>query len=380
MDNVGVKVSFPRGSAAIAWMTVAGVLVVGLIDWLQGQPPDGVIDLGNAAGLVVFCLCAIGVAVGALLIAQRDLDEPALGAWGSVLVAATIAALIADPTYAVLLFAVPLVHIARRWKDPLRRRAIVAIFVLAVVLVSLENQSWGGNNLESAMVLFIALSMTTILGVVLGRLDTALTREADIARRDEREQLAAELHDSVGHSLLASSIQLRAAQALWDDDPPGAQRSIGLASRAVDEALVDTRIAVDTVRSKSARFSLRDALPDLVDRIATASLSVELSVDGDVESVDQLTQITLYRVAQEALTNVVRHSGASTVKMAYAMTNSNLTLTIGDDGVGFDADASAVHLGLRGLEERLQRVSGRLDVASDAAAGTMLTATVERVR
>lgn len=361
-------------------MTVIGVLVVGLFDWLQGRPPEGVIDLGDTAGLVVFSLCAIGVAVGALLVVKRDLDEPTRGVWTVVLAAATLAALIADPTYAVLLFAVPLVHIGRRWHDPLRRVAIGAVFVLAVVLVSLENQSWGGNNLESAMVLFIALSITTMLGVVLGHLDAALTREADIARRDEREQLAAELHDSVGHSLLASSIQLRTAEAFWDSDAAAAHRSVGLASRAVDDALVDTRIAVDTARSESGTFSLEDALPQLIDRIATPTLSVQLDVRGEVQAVDQLTQITLYRVAQEALTNVVRHSEASMVTVRHVADETEVALTIADDGVGFDAEATSVQMGLSGLEERLHRMNGRLAIKSDPGAGTSLTATIERTR
>ncbi len=370
--------SLSPSSKTIGSITVACVLVVGLTDWLQGAPPEGVIDVGDGAGLVLFGLSSMGVAVATLFATDRGIDEPAVGSWVVVLALATVASLLADPTYAVLLFAVPLVHIARRWPEPLRSRTIVAIFVLAVVLISLEDQSWGGNNLESAMILFIALLITTMLGSVLGRLDEARTSESASARLDERERLAGELHDSVGHSLLATSIQLRNARALWDTDMTGAQRSIQLASRAVDDALVDTRIAVDTIRSHSEPFSLTAALPELIDRIASPALSVELTLDGPVDSVDQLTQITLYRVAQEALTNVVRHADATAVTVHHSVSPTKAMLVIADDGKGYDVDADAVHLGIRGLEERLLRIEGQFDVTSEPGEGTTLSATIGR--
>ncbi len=376
VETFGMELSLTAGSKALAWLTVVAVLVVGLTDWLQGVPPEGVVSLGESLGLVVFALCAIGVAVGSSLVHDRGLAEPAKLAWAGVLALATLASLIADPTYAVLLFAIPLVHVARRWPEPLRRQAVIAILILAVVLVTLEDQSWGGNNLESALVLFIALLITTILGYVLGRLDEALLRESEFARLDEREQLAGELHDSVGHSLLATSIQLRNARALWDADAEGAQRSVELASRAVDDALVDTRIAVDTVRSRSDPFSLSRALPELIDRITSPTLTVELAEEGDGEAADQLTQITLYRVAQEALTNVVRHAQASTVRVVHTTTATETSLTVADDGRGFDADLGGATPGLRGLEERLRRIGGSLAIDSGHDRGTTLIATV----
>lgn len=371
-----MEFSLSDGSKAIATMTVAGVLVVGLFDWLMGSTPDGVIAIGDGPGLALFALCSTGVAIGALVATRRATDEPAIGHWVIIMTLATLAALLADPTYAVLLYAVPLVHIARRWSRPVRRPALVAIFVLAVVIVSLEDQSWGGNNLESAMVLFIALLITTMLGFALGGLDRARASESAFARLDERQQLAGELHDSVGHSLLATSIQLRNARALWDADAEGAFRSVGLASRAVDDALVDTRIAVDTIRSRAEPFSLTTALPELVDRMGSRSLDVELVLEGPIDSIDQLTQITLYRIAQEALTNVVRHADASAVKVHQTANEVEAVLAVTDDGKGFHADADAVHLGLRGLEERMQRIDGRLEVDSAVGRGTTVTAIV----
>lgn len=145
-----MRFSLSPGSKTIGSITVAGVLVVGLTDWLQGATPDGVIDVGDGTGLALFGLCSIGVAVGALVATERRVDEPVVGHWAIVMALATLASMLADPTYAVLLFAVPLVHIARRWPEPLRNRTIVTIFVLAAVLISLEDQpnanNWPANS------------------------------------------------------------------------------------------------------------------------------------------------------------------------------------------------------------------------------------------
>lgn len=378
MHNAVVGILPWDSSRAIAWLTVTGVLIVGLTDWLQGQPPVGVIALDEGSGLVVFIAASLGVELASGFVTDRAIGEPAVVPWSAVVVLAAIASMVSDPTYAVMLLAVPLVHIGRRWPDPVRRWATVGIFVFAAVLISLEDQSWARNNLETAMVQFLALLITSMLGRALGRLDHALARESEIARRDEREHLAAELHDSVGHNLLATSIQLRNAQALWGADTEGVLRSLDLAKRAVDDALVDTRIAVDSVRSRDERFSLAAALPELIERSTVPSLDVELTLTGPVDSVDQLTQITLYRVAQEALSNAVRHADATSIEVRHTAVTSMVTLAVVDDGCGFDVDAGAVNLGLRGLEERLHRVGGRLEVESKPGDGTTLTAIVEQ--
>ena len=128
--------------------------------------------------------------------------------------------------------------------------------------------------------------------------------------------------------------------------------------------------------SPGVHETLTAALPELIDRIASPALTVELTLDGPVDSVDQLAQITLYRVAQEALTNVVRHADASAVTVHHTASEAEATLVIADDGKGYDVNADAVHLGIRGLEERLQRIEGRLDVTSEHDEGTTLTATI----
>lgn len=367
-------------ASATAWLTGAGVLVAGFIDWFQGSSPQGVFALPKWIGLVVFVIAVLGTAACAFAATRRDALNGAIGLRVAAVALAAVAAMVGDPTYAVLLLAIPLVDTARRGQDSTRRAEIAAIFVLAVVLVVIEPQSWNGNGLEATLVLFIALLVAAMLGNALGQLDHARRLESQLARLDERDHLASELHDSVGHNLLATSIQLKTASALWEGSPDAALRSVDLASHAVAEALLDTRIAVDTMRSEGPAFSLAQALPGLVDRVSSPSLHTDLTLKGETDAIDQLAQITLYRVAQEALTNTVRHAQATTVAVVLTVTGSESTLVISDDGSGFDVDAVEMSAGLRSLSERLNRIGGSLDVASSPGAGTTLTAVVGRDR
>lgn len=364
-------------AAAIALLTGTGVFLCGIIDWLQGSAPDGLVALPDAVGLVVFLVATVscvGCAIAAPLVSNPG---RATGLRIASIASAAIAAAIGDPTYGTLLFAIPLIDMGRRVDDQHRGWRIAGIFLLAGVLVALESQSWNGDGLEATLVLLLALLITTMLGITLGQLEVARRVESELARVEARDHLASELHDSVGHSLLASSIQLKNASALWDRSPDSALRSVDLASRAVAEALVDTRIAVDTIRSEGPPFALDSALSGLLDRVSSPMLTTDLVFSGESQQVNQLAQITMYRVAQEALTNVVRHSEASHVDVQALVDESMVTLVITDNGRGFDSDADIVHAGLQSLSERLARIGGTLSIDSSPGAGTTLTAVVE---
>lgn len=363
-------------AAAIALLTGTGVFLSGITDWLQGSAPDGLVALPDAVGLVLFLGATIGT-VSCAIAAPHVEPSLATGLRVASISFAAAASAIGDPTYGALLFAIPLIDIGRRVDDRHRSWRIGGIFLLAGILVALESQRWSGNGLEATLVLSIALLITAMLGVTLGQLEAARRLESELARIEARDHLARELHDSVGHSLLASSIQLKNAAALWKRSPDSALRSVDLASRAVDEALIDTRIAVDTIRSEGPPFALDAALPGLLDRVSSSTLTTDLAFTGEAQRVNQLAQITLYRVAQEALTNIVRHSEATHADVQTTVSESKVTLVIADNGRGFDADTDVVHAGLQSLSERVTRIGGTLSIESAAGAGTTLTAVVE---
>ncbi|MEM9564664.1 MAG: sensor histidine kinase [Actinomycetota bacterium] len=367
-----------RSDLALAWLVGLGVFVAGVYDWAQGQAPESVLPLPPTARFVAFTVLT-GLVVGLASLAAIGRPQPN---WcDGALVAALAATIVADPTYASLLVAIPLIDIRRRAADPLRRWLTIATLVAVAVVVATEQTRPVAVEVEGMLVLGIALTIMVMLGDALRRMDEVRAVEAELVRADERNRLAQELHDSLGHNLLACSIQLRNAAVQQHRDAEATTRAIDLAGRAVAEALADTRLSVDTIRTDGAGFSLGAALPDLVTRAAPTAMTVDLDLAGDHRALDQLTQITLYRVAQEALSNVVRHANAEAATIRTRVTPSTAVLEVSDDGDGFDpTSATGSAAGLQSIRERLARVGGRLDVATEKGGGTTLTAVVTRGR
>ena len=376
LDNGVVQEHGPtwRLDLAAAWLVGLGVFGSGLYDWVNGQPPSSVLPISDWPAFVVFGFLVLTVAgLGSLAALDR------VGPWWRYvgLVAGLLGALIADPTYASLLIAVPLIDVRRRVGEPLRRLLTVAALAAILLVVMTEQTRRVIAEFEAMFVLAIALAIVVLFGDSLRRMDQARTAELALARVDERNRLARELHDSLGHNLLACSIQLRNATAQQHRDPEATSRAIDLAGRAVAEALADTRLSVDNIRADSAGFSLEQALPDLVERAAPTSMTVDVDLQGDYKSLDQLTQITLYRVAQEALTNIVRHANAGAASIQATVTGASAVLEISDDGDGFDlGSATGSGSGLQSIKERMSRIGGRLDVETKKGTGTTLTAVV----
>jgi signal transduction histidine kinase len=376
LDNGLVHKQGPtwRLDLAVAWFVGLGVFGSGVYDWLNGQAPSTVLPIAAAAGFVVFA-AAVWLVIGLGTLAALALVDPW---WRYVaLGAALLAVVVADPTYASLLMAVPLIDVRRRVDEPLRRLLTVVTLATVAFVVLTEQTRRVVAEVEAMFVLAIAMAIVVMFGDSLRRMDRARAAELNLARVDERNRLARELHDSLGHNLLACSIQLRNATAQQHRDPEATTRAIDLAGRAVAEALADTRLSVDNIRADSDGFSLEQALPDLVERAAPTSMTVDVDLRGDYQTLDQLTQITLYRVAQEALTNIVRHANAGAAAIRATVTGSSAVLEIRDDGDGFDlASAAGSASGLQSIRERMSRIGGRLDVETEKGAGTTLTAVV----
>ncbi|MEM8922399.1 MAG: sensor histidine kinase [Actinomycetota bacterium] len=362
-----------RSGLVVAWPIGLGVLLAGTYDWLQGQAPASPLPVPEAVRFGIFALSVVSlVGLATVGATGRGPDR-----WHLVgLVLAFLAVVAADPTYAALLVAVPLIEIRRRVDEPVRGRLTIGALALTVVLVASE-QIRSAADVEEMFVLAIALTVVVLLGDALRRADEVRAVEAELARADERNRLARDLHDSLGHHLLACSIQLRNAAAQHGRDHEATDRSIDLASRAVAEALADTRLSVDNIRAGSNGFSLSQALPELARRASPSAMNVDVELRGDHQALDQLTQITLYRVAQEALSNVVRHANARAATIASTVTADRAVLEVRDDGDGFEVTPGAGSAsGLQSLRERLAKVGGRLDVQSEQGSGTVLTAEV----
>jgi signal transduction histidine kinase len=196
------------------------------------------------------------------------------------------------------------------------------------------------------------------------------------AQETERRRLALELHDETGQALTSILLGLKSVRAA--SDAREAERAEADVRALVVQALQDVRaLAVELRPSALDDFGLAPALQRLAETFSDRSgieAIVETSLDGRLPSE---IETTLYRVVQEALTNVVKHADATRVSIVVASQGSSAAVTIDDDGVGFDeATIRGDALGLLGMRERLALVGGTLAVESSPEAGTTLAARV----
>ncbi|WP_327380954.1 sensor histidine kinase [Streptomyces sp. NBC_01207] len=206
---------------------------------------------------------------------------------------------------------------------------------------------------------------------------------AQLSTVRERNRLAREFHDGLGHHLTAIAIQLEKASAFQTTEPETAGRAVADARRSAVRALDEVRRSVRAMRAEDDRFSLATALADLVHHVDAGPPVVTLSLSGDEHDHRSEALAALYRAAQEGLTNVRRHAGASQVRLSAVFGEDEARLVVADDGRGFPADPppgpGPGGFGLRGMRERLAPLGGRVQIEAAPGRGTVVTVTVPRV-
>jgi signal transduction histidine kinase len=204
---------------------------------------------------------------------------------------------------------------------------------------------------------------------------------AELAAVDERNRLARDMHDSLGHFLTVINVQLEKAQAFRQTNGAVAERAVDDAKRLAHEALDDVRRSVGVLRASNAPFALIPALHELAARVQSARLQVTVTTDVEERVIPPLARLALYRVAQEALTNVQRHARATTVQIQLCSNAQGVQLSIADDGVGFVAEQlqqmpQGGGYGLQGIQERLTVIGGSVAIQSAPGHGTVISAYV----
>jgi signal transduction histidine kinase len=207
----------------------------------------------------------------------------------------------------------------------------------------------------------------------------ASAQVAELATIAERNRLARDIHDSLGHYLTVVGVQLEKALLVADEDPPALHAALGHAKRLTDQALRDVRASVGTLRQDEAPFELVGALHQLVADLRGLPFAIDCTISGDEGRFSPQQRIALFRAAQEGLTNVQRHANALQVRLRLDLGEHAATLTLDDDGRGIADDWGAgPGVGLRGVQERLELVSGRLLVTRNLAGGTRLAVMLPR--
>jgi signal transduction histidine kinase len=211
------------------------------------------------------------------------------------------------------------------------------------------------------------------------RRHTATVEQLAVSR--ERNRLARELHDTLAHSLSALTVQLEALRTQLANDAEAARdtadRILDLARRGLEES----RRAIQALRTGPVEtLGLDGALRDMVQSFqARTGVQASLSVAGQVSDLTVGEAQILFRIAEEALTNVERHASARQVDVRLGCEADRVDLVIHDDGVGFDVvTVEPDHYGLTGMRERATMIGATLEVSSQPGSGTEVRCSLQR--
>jgi signal transduction histidine kinase len=191
----------------------------------------------------------------------------------------------------------------------------------------------------------------------------------------ERNRIAREMHDTLGHRLTIAAVQLEGAQRLVRKDPGRAENMIGTVREQVREGLSELRKTVAMLRaSPDEDMPISLALEKLVKQTAEATgIQIHLSLDDSYSNLPAPYRQALYRATQEALTNIQRHARATEAWIQFAHGQDQLTLLIGDNGVGFEPEQEQAGFGLSGLRERAALLGGDCYIDKRPGGGSQLS-------
>lgn len=218
------------------------------------------------------------------------------------------------------------------------------------------------------------------LTIAKAELERARDAEAELATLRERERVARDLHDGLGHSLVTMSVQLEAIQRLYPVDPVLASARVDELKRLTRDSMTQLRSAIDGLRaSERDDRPLSQLLQEFV--LATGEqhrLAISADIDPAVDDLPPLTTEAIWRIVQEAMVNVERHAQAHHVSVTARVTSDQITLSIVDDGCGLppNAEQRPGHYGLRGMRERVEGLGGVLNLENRQTGGTVISATI----
>ena len=260
--------------------------------------------------------------------------------------------------------------------------------VLVGVFVLLGQKSEEQNQARKGMIAELARAnqrLEEMMAENTGLQAQLLTQAREAGAGDERQRMAREIHDTLAQGLTGIITQLEAAQQTGHETER--DRRIGNATRLARDSLAEARRSVQALRPQAledARFP--DALAQEVARwSATSGVSAEVKTTGDAAAMHPEVEVTLLRVAQEALANVARHAQATHAWVTLSYMGDVVTLDVRDDGSGFaepagpGQSASGGGFGLIAMRQRVNRLAGQLEIESEPGAGTAVSASLPAI-
>jgi two-component system sensor histidine kinase DegS len=212
-------------------------------------------------------------------------------------------------------------------------------------------------------------------------------KESETKVSEERTQIACEIHDGLVQSLAGLSFKLDLCQELLKKDPGAAAEALRETKAGLKTAIQEARQVI--VNLRPVHYDRMELIPALTSYLKSyesqSHVKTEFSVAGDETTLFPKTKVFLFRIVQEALSNVQKHAKADRVAVQIAIGRDTLTATIADNGVGFDVESVSRdpekwdHFGLRGILERARLVGGQAVIESKKGRGTRVLITVPLV-
>ncbi|MFD2093483.1 sensor histidine kinase [Blastococcus deserti] len=337
--------------AAVTAGSVFALLAVLGFSWVDGQPAQrrrrfavGYVAVMLPLGFLVFGAADAGVGATLLLM---------------VLVSQSVL-LLPLPAAALVAAVLPLVHLGMTWGDGLRNGLgiLAAAAFTAVVTELLKREQQARAELDEAN----------------RQLRGYAAQAEELATTQERNRVARDIHDGLGHHLTVVAMQVQAARAVLATDPSRADAVLAKAQQQSTEALAEVRRSVAALRGPRATPPLADGLAALAADTSAAGVPTDVHVEGSVRTLPADAEECLYRVAQEGLTNVRKHAAASRARVVLDYRDTAaVRLEVCDDGRGLPSQAAdGGGFGLVGLRERAARLGGRVTLDREPAGGTTL--------
>ncbi len=335
------------GALAFAVLAIAGFRRVDRL-----EPPRrlrlGVLYVVVMLPLSYLVFVAGGTGVGATLLSLVLVSQSVL--------------LLPLPAAVLVTAVVPLVHLGMPMADGLRIMlgTYVAAAFTAVVTELLRREQRARADLADAN----------------ARLRGYAAQAEELATTRERNRVARDIHDGLGHHLTVVQMQVQAARAVLGSDPERADAVLAKAQQQSTEALAEVRRSVEALRAPRTMPPLPEALKALADETSAAGVPTGLEVTGPVRPLAADVEESLFRAAHEGLTNVRKHAaaGSARLELVYGM-DGTVRLEIRDDGRGATA-VQDTGFGLLGLRERASRLGGSVDVVSEPGHGTTVRVAV----
>lgn len=382
----------------IALTIYVGVLINGLFNWLVGRPMTSVFSLPNGVPILIFC-----AAVGSLIFleATRSSQPKSIGYLVVIVTLSGIAIAVSPYLFSQLLLLIAVLFAELTFSSRTSWITIGVTFFLLFMRMAFgpRRDFISVSDIQALMMYILVMLLILLMGRLIkgewdnGRRLSSLHDElneshqqlkqtsdklTELAVVNERNRMARDIHDSLGHHLAAVSVQLEMAIKLFEREPSASLQAMTVAKSATQEALEEVRQSVGALQQPNQPFELASAVDLLISRIASQSLSIAKIIDGDEHSFSQKIRLVFFRAIQEGLTNAHKHASASRVNIWLQFSRQQARLRIIDDGVGFDVAQESAGNGLSGMRERVSELDGIVEIDSRPDEGTVLDITIPK--